>query len=290
MLNLLPVAIRVRFIATVIKTVVFFIPAFKKVSFRNISFAFPEKTFVEQNEIYRKSIIELARLIMDFGRLQILDKAWVEENVVIDKNFFQSLKNDKPFHPTLFATGHLGSFELMAHAAALSGFPLSFIVRNFSLTKLDQWWTENRERNGNTIIPRKGAVTKMMQQLAEGRNCALLFDQNVKRNHAVFVPWFGRKAATTFTLGVSAIRTEANVIVASVRYRSDGRYEIITEVCPTEDIYADDSMSIDDKILQITSRAAAIFESHIKAFPEGWFWMHRRWKTRPEGETENFYS
>ncbi len=283
LLNLFPIKGRIDIVEAFFRAALFFVPSYRAVCFENLERVYPHESEAFRNTLYAKSIREIARLVVDFGRLPSLDEAWVDSNVIIDADFFKRLQATDPSRPILCPTGHLGSFELLAHAVALKGTKLNFIVRNFNLPRLDEWWTKTREHNGNRIIPRKGAVQRMLQLLGEGQICALLFDQNVKRNYALFVPWFGIPAATTFAMGYAAVKTNAFVVVSSIKYHHDiHKYEVVLTNVPCEDIYADLQMSHDDKVLEVTNRASRVFEQHILGFPEGWFWMHRRWKTRPE--------
>jgi KDO2-lipid IV(A) lauroyltransferase len=117
----------------------------------------------------------------------------------------------------------------------------------------------------------------------------VLFDQNVTRNHAVFVEWFGRPAATSKSVALAALRTEAPIFVASMHYLGDDKYRIEAVECDCRDVYNDATLSTDQKVEQITQLISTEYCKMIEAFPEGWFWIHRRWKTRPESEMEDTY-
>jgi KDO2-lipid IV(A) lauroyltransferase len=121
-------------------------------------------------------------------------------------------------------------------------------------------------------------------------SAAILFDQNVTRNHAVFVNWFGVPAATTRSVALAALRTGAPIYVASIRYEGSDRYYVDAAECEYSDVYRKEELSNDDKVVIITQRLADQYCEMIRKFPEGWFWMHRRWKTRPEPEAAKVYS
>lgn len=289
-LNVFPLSWRMKGLAFLIKCVARCLPSYARVSFKNLEMAFPghERSYYES--IYNKSFENLARVLVDFARLHTLDTAWAKAHVQCPfLPRFEELKAESNGTGVLIATGHLGSFELMAHSIALLGHPISFVVRNFKLPAVDAWWTANREKSGNRVIGRTGAVKKIMAALSGGRDTALLFDQNVKRNHAVFVDWFGRPAATTMTVGLAAVRCRAKIAVCSMRYLGDDMYEIDAVECSCEDIYNSDALTIDEKVFEVTKRASEAFEGMIRKSPDAWFWMHRRWKTAPEGVAEDFY-
>jgi KDO2-lipid IV(A) lauroyltransferase len=182
----------------------------------------------------------------------------------------------------LIATGHLGSFELLAHYAALIGYPMSFVVRNSKMPHFDKWWRSKREANGNHVISRRGAFREVVQRLEDQQNVGILFDQNVRQSHAVFVDWFGVPAATTKTVALAALRTRCMVGVASVSYTGDERYQISFEEFDFAELYVDTQLTNEEKVLEITRTLSECYQEMIKRSPHEWFWMHRRWRTRPE--------
>lgn len=172
---------------------------------------------------------------------------------------------------------------------ALKGLPLSFVVRNFKLPRTDKWYQSIREAKGNRVISRTGAFPKIIKALREKRLVGLLIDQNVRREHAVFVDWFGQKAATSKSIALAALKTHAPVVVASILADGNGYYIPIIESCNLEPIYSSKELSHNDKILLITQEISTIFENMIRRYPEAWFWMHKRWRTRPSEESEDIY-
>ena len=123
-------------------------------------------------------------------------------------------------------TGHLGNFEYLSHFHALSGMTMHYIVRDFKNRFVEKWWREIRERSGNTVISRRGALKKLLKAIRDGSNIGLLFDQNVTRNHAVFVDFFGRPAATTKTVGLLALRLNLPIYLFATIRQPDGKYRI----------------------------------------------------------------
>lgn len=261
----------------------------KNVALRNIRQVFPELSDRQQLEIYQQSVTELSRSVIDAARLPALTKSWVLENVEMPGLAkFLELKHASKVG-VIIATGHLGSFELLGHLIGLLGYPVSVVVRSFRLPRLNSWWKESREKAGNQVIDRAGAFQTMTQQLESGRSVAMLFDQNVRRSHAVFVDFFGRPAATTKAVALAAIRTGAPIIVAGIRYDAAAtRYVVEAKHCEVSDIL-EAELTNEERVKQITQRTTDYFAEFVRAFPAGWFWVHRRWKTAPEGQREDFY-
>lgn len=260
------------------------IPRLSRTIERNLSIAFPDKDAAWRREIVRRNATEIARLLSDSLRLPQLSAAWVTQHVscpIIDR--YAERLGENAGKGLLIATGHLGSFELLGHTIGLMGYPLAAVARNFRSPRIDTWWRSLREARGNTIIGRRGAFKEMVQTIAEGRSVAVLFDQNVTRNHAVFVDWFGVPAATTKSVALAALRTEVPIFVAAMRYTGGDTYTIDAVECDLSALYNDSSMTTDEKVEIITRELSQRYCDLIRAFPEGWFWMHRRWKTRPDG-------
>lgn len=289
-LNRLPLGTRISCLSRIINLIGLLSLGHRRVAHKNLSLAFPSSDLKWRENVIKESYTALARLIVDFARLHTINEAWVKEHVECPLlSNYQEIKLKNPGKGVILATGHLGSFELMAHCMPMFGHPINFVVRNFKLETIDRWWRSVREAKGNRVIFRKGALRDLLETLASGVDVALLFDQNVRRKHAVFVPWFGRIAATTKALGMAALRTEAPIFVASMQYIGHDRYRINAREFDFSNLYRDSSIPYEDKILKITSEVSNAYQEMIKNDPAAWFWMHRRWKTTPPGVEENFY-
>jgi KDO2-lipid IV(A) lauroyltransferase len=290
LLGVLPQDLRVSLCGALFRMAFAVVPRLRTTAMRNLEIAFPESSDEWRREIIAKNCLEMGRLLADVVRLPSLTPEWVRNHVscpVLER--YATVLGEQDGKGILIATGHLGSFELLGHAIGLFGYPLSAIARRFRSPVLDRWWMGLREARGNTIIDRKGAFKEMVSTLLKGRSVAVLFDQNVTRNHAVFPKWFGKPAATTRSVALAALRTEVPIFVASMRYCGDDRYTVEAVECDCSDVYRDQALSMDEKVDLITQRLSDHYCCMIASFPEGWFWLHRRWKTRPENEQEGVY-
>lgn len=289
-LGLLPHPVRVAFFGSIFRVLFLLLPRLRSTIDTNLEIAFPESNARWRREIKRRNAFEMGRLLADTVRLSQLDEEWVRAHVEIPLlEHYRSRLQSEPGKGILIATGHLGSFELLGHAIGLYGMPLAAVARRFKSEIFDRWWNGMREARGNKIIDRQGAFKAMQASLLSGMSVAVLFDQNVKRNHAVFVPWFDMMAATTRSVALAALRTEAPLFIASMRYLGDDRYRVEAAECDYADILKDESLDADAKVVAITKRLSDVYCDMIRDFPEGWFWLHRRWKTRPDGDTLKVY-
>lgn len=288
-LNCLPVERAVSVVCGLIKIGIFLAPRHERVAHRNFNLAFPDKGAAWKDEIWAGSLRSLARVVVDAVRLPKINAAWIQEHIDWPgRREFENLKRSHPGQGVLIASGHLGSFELLAQFTPTIGYPLAVIARPFKLKKVDAWWNGLRQVHGNYVVARRGAFSQVLQDLKSGQDVAVLIDQNVTAKYAVFVDWFGTPAATTRMFALAALRVSAPIVVASLSYRGGDKYDMHTVVMDLTSVY-DSQLDFEGKLEEITRRVSRQYEEMIRANPQEWFWMHRRWRTRPEGELENIY-
>lgn len=263
-------------------------PRMRPVGMRNLEIAFPEKSDDERRMIFDRSLDVLARNIVTFAKLPLLNPERAQQMMDYSEGheIIRSIRQDTPKTGFIIASLHYGCFEQLAQLHAVSAHPASLLVRGFGLPMLDWFWDRRRTRLGNTVFNRKGGYQEVIRHLRRGHDVAMLFDQNVKRNHAVFVDFFGVPVATTKALAYAAIRTGAQIVFNTTVEIAPGKWKLIAERLPD---YTRGEESADEKILLIMNDLHRRTERVIREHPEQWFWIHRRFKTRPEGEPETMY-
>ena len=263
-------------------------PRLKRVGRRNLELVFPEKSPDEREAILLTSFDMLAQNLKNYAKLPDLDTE--RAKALIDYSKGQALCGrlhaENPGLGMILATLHYGSFELIIQLQTLMVRPAWILARGFGLPKLDEWWFSRRELFGCKVFRRKGAMPEILRQLQNGEDVAILFDQNVKRNHAVFADFLGINSATTKTLALASIRTGAPMAIGVMHQNADGKFTLLCDEIPTAEIPGE---TADERVLRITQSLNAFASQYIREHPENWFWIHRRWKTRPEGEPESVY-
>jgi len=271
------------------------IPRYHKTALKNLSIAFPEKSPEERAALAKKSYRVLAANLYWFAKLRLITADEIE--ALFDYSEAQVEVDKVIAHGKggLYLTPHFGLFELLAQAHCVKGRKSKVLIREFGLPKLDKYWTETRQRFGLEVFGRKGGFQEMIVQLHRGQDVAVLFDQNVRRSHAMFVNLFGVPAATTKAVGLAAIRADSHVVLAACientpERRQFGRYRIYVRSVLNPNMDPElTGLSTEEKVRSFLERVHRELETLIRFQPESWFWIHRRWKTRPEGEPENFY-
>ena len=266
-------------------------PHYRRIADTNLAIVFPKLSVTERNKIRSQSCQSMARTIVDFLRSPKLDHKWMREHVRFPLGEkLHAYSQASPRRPILFVTGHLGSFELLSHVTADFIGPFGVVVRDFRHAAVQRWWTRRREMTGNNVISRHGGLKTIVRQLKSGRNVGILFDQNVTRNNAVFVPWFGLEAATTAAIGFIIRQVRPVVVMFSMRYQGHDHYIVDGEEIDVDSILDDSTLDRDTQIIKLTQRLVSEFEELLRRDPAGWFWLHRRWKTRPQGQPETIYT
>ena len=125
------------------------------------------------------------------------------------------------------------------------------------------------------------AARDVMRTLRDNGTVAILVDQNVLPGEGVFVPFFGRLAATTPALARFHLKTDAAVVPAFVRPEGGGRYRHELGAPILADEFRSGGADADEQVRRATARYMEVTEAVVRSKPEAWLWMHDRWKTRP---------
>ena len=264
-------------------------PRIEKVALKNLEIIFPEKPLSDRHRIYRESLWALSENLYGFSKIRSLTPEWVKENIDFSEidDALSKAKVECNTTAVLLPTLHVANSELAIQGGALFGLKTSILARGFGLQKTDRWVNNQRELWGNKMFSRKGGFNETISRLNGGERVVLLVDQNVKRNHAVFVDFFGMPAATTKTVAYAALRTQAPIIFSVPVRLTSGKIKFTAERILVPSL---EHCEREEAVAQISRSMNEAAEKVISAYPEQWFWIHRRFKTRPEGEPETVYS
>jgi len=176
----------------------------------------------------------------------------------------------------LVLTGHFGNWELLSVVGAMLDYPLSVLYRPLDLKPLDRFFIKLRTRFRGKLIPLKRSMFAILKGLGRGEMVVLLMDQNVDWYEGVFVDFMGHRACTNKGLALIALKTKAPVIpVFIVREKGGFTAKFMPEV-PLK-MTGDTIRDVEDNTRQYNQ----VIESFLRRYPDQWFWLHQRWKTRP---------
>lgn len=180
----------------------------------------------------------------------------------------------------LVLTCHMGNWEFLPTSMGATGLRISAVYRPLDFKPMDRFILETRERFGCRMYPTKKAKGGIVKELGEGHAVGLLSDQNAPKPHqSVFVDMFGKKASAHNGIARLALTTGAPVVPYFVA--RDGRF-VRGEFGP--EIPLVDTGDFEADVRANTQNFSYAMEKMIRKFPEQWFWVHNRWKTRPRDE------
>jgi KDO2-lipid IV(A) lauroyltransferase len=180
----------------------------------------------------------------------------------------------------VFATAHMGNWELQGVAHGLVFGPVDVVARPLDNPLLDARLCALRTAHGNRVLSKRRALGEVLRTLRGGGMTAIAIDQNVQEKDGIFVDFFGRAAATTTVAAAIAVKTGAALVGGHAERQPDGRYRLYYD--PALEWTPSGSREAD--IERLTQAITSRIETWVRQAPEQWLWMHRRWKTRPPGE------
>jgi KDO2-lipid IV(A) lauroyltransferase len=142
--------------------------------------------------------------------------------------------------------------------------------------EVDRWMARGRQRFGQPhIVAQRQGLKPLIAALRAGEPLYLLPDMDYGARDSVFVPFFGVSAATISSLPRFARLSGAKVVPIVTRLTPDG-YEV--NVMSPWDAYPSQDMVADTALMNQR------LEALIATMPEQYYWVHKRFKTRPPGE------
>ena len=172
-----------------------------------------------------------------------------------------------------------GNWEMVGVRIASEGYPLNVIAREQRDHKITEYVRRTRERMGMKVFHRDVAVRESLRALRRNEIVGVLLDQNAGQS-GVFVDFFGHLASTAPGAAAFALRTGAAVLPTFGWRKADNTHAVA--VGPAISLVRTGDRRHD--ILVNTAHHTKVIEEAIRAHPEQWFWLHKRWKTRPPGE------
>jgi KDO2-lipid IV(A) lauroyltransferase len=247
---------------------------------RNLELAFPESSRDSLEQILKQVYRNLGCLLAEFCLMRRYTREQTSQWIRYEglENYLAARDRGKG---VLVLTGHLGAWELSSFYHSLMGYPMGMVIRRLDNPLVDRFVNRIRCLYGNRVIHKDDFARGLIASMRAGETVGILMDTNMTPPQGVFVPFFGVEACTASGMARVAARTGAAVVPGFLLWeKSEQRYvlrfgEELPVAC-TGDAEAD--------ALENTASFTAVIESYIRRYPEQWLWMHRRWKTRPEGE------
>lgn len=250
------------------------LPQPRRTCLRNLRLSFPEWDEAKVVTVARQVYRNLGRSVGETLGLSKLKRAWVEKNVKFTGEDAAVWKAVEEKRGVVALVSHFSNWELFGTVAALRGWPLAVVAFPQSNRKVDELVLKNRESSGMKIIytGHRGTV-ELLNHLKDGKVGAILADQNAGKD-GLRLPFFGRDCSVAKAPAVMARKTGAALIPMFFLREKDNTFTFITlpeiPVVKTDDVVKD--------VETITRDCLKVQEDFIRAHPEQYFWLHRRWK------------
>lgn len=243
---------------------------------RHLALAFPDESSEWRGRVARGSYVHLGREAAVLVRMP----RWSPEHL-IERVRFVGLEGVREAADqgtgVVLLTGHLGNWEIAGASLAALGFPLDVVGKGMANRRFERDLFRLRERLGMRVIEMSDAPKGVLRSLGRGRVAALLADQNAHK-HGVFVPFFGRSAATPRGVALFALRTGVPVFVGFAIRDGGWSQTYAVEVRRLPHVATG---VLEDDVRGFLMAYHRLLEDAIRIAPDQYFWQHRRWKTRP---------
>jgi KDO2-lipid IV(A) lauroyltransferase len=252
----------------------------RRVGLRNLEIAFPQMPLPARRRLLRAEFDNLGRLLAEFCLFPRYTRENVSRVAVYD-NLEHYQAAQARGKGVLFLTAHFGGWELGSYAHSVNGYPLREVVRPLDNQHLDRLVERYRTLHGNSTFDKQDFARGLLAAMRAGETVGVLMDTNMTPPQGVFVPFFGVSACTASGIARIAMRTDAAVVPAfTIWDRTIRKYRIHFE--PSLQLVRTGDHNAD--VVANTALFTSVIESFIRRYPDQWLWVHRRWKTRPEGE------
>lgn len=238
----------------------------------NLRLCFPDLDDHARTRLLRAHFKATGRSLLERGVLW-----WSSEKAVLDMVALEGLEHVRPLlgRPLVILAPHFVGLDMGGLRITLD-FAVASVYGPQRNRRMNEFILRARNRFGKShMISRKDGPRPILAAMKEGLPLYYLPDQDFGRRNAVFAPFFGIPAATLTALPRIARMADA-VVIPCVTFQEGDRY--IARFYPAWENYPSGDVEAD------TTRMNAFIEERVREHPEQYYWLHRRFKTRPEGQ------
>jgi KDO2-lipid IV(A) lauroyltransferase len=255
----------------------------RRTGLQNLALAFPEMSLAQRQAILRGVYRSLGWQLAEFCLMSRYTPEQASRFVRYEglENYLAARDRG---NGVLVLTGHLGAWELSSFYHSLVGHPMSLVIRRLDNPLVDAFVNRIRCLHGNRVIHKDDFARGLLKAMQRGETVGILMDTNMTPPQGVFVPFFGVEACTATAMARIALRSQAAVLPGFLLWEQaehNGKGGYVLHFGPTLQLLRSGDTEAD--ILANTALFTAAIESYIRRCPGQWLWVHRRWKTRPEG-------
>lgn len=245
----------------------------RQVALTNLRLCFPDLSEEARIELTKKHFVAFGQAFLDrtivwwsgFERLRRIVRLKGAEHL-----------NAEPDRPLIILGSHFIALEAGIILLISTPRPFVNVYSNQKNPVFEKALLDGRRRYNNPLmLSRLEGMRRVISALKKGHVFHYLPDMDYGPKESIFVPFFGVQAATIPALSRLVKLTGARVVPCTTRLVKDG-YEVELEAAWSD--FPGESVEED------TRRMNAFIEEQVRRMPEQYFWLHKRFKTRPPGE------
>lgn len=239
---------------------------------RNIELCFPELSIQERNKLAREHFEALGVSLMEMGLARwATDKKLQAISTVEGVEIIQQTLDEG--YGVILLCAHFTALEVSGRVFRLQSPPFDAVFRRFRSDFTTEILASTREKSVRHLIE-KNDIKSMVRSLRNGVPVWYAPDQSYHLKQSALIPFFGVPAMTNIATTTLAKLGRAKVIPFLPRRLPEGGYELRI-LPPIEGLPSDDP-------IEDTKKYMAIIEAHIRLCPEQYYWVHRKFKNRPD--------
>jgi Kdo2-lipid IVA lauroyltransferase/acyltransferase len=251
----------------------------RRVGYRNLQVAFSDLPPAERTAILRAEYRSLGWQLAEFCQMRKYTPENTREFLSYEGLDYYLAARDAG-QGVLILTGHLGAWELSSFYHSLMGYPMSMVIRRLDNELVDRLVNDIRCQHGNKVVHKDDFARGLIAAMRQGETVGILMDTNMTPPQGLFVDFFGTPACTASGMARVALKTGAAVLPGFLLWEESSQRYVLRFGKQLELIRSDDNEA---DILANTAMFTKVLEEYIRQYPKQWLWLHRRWKTRPEG-------
>ena len=247
----------------------------------NMSMALPELSATEIGHNVRRNFEHIGMSVVE---MLCLDKFRPGSDDIqryfelVDLNHLQSALALKK--GVIILTGHLGYWEVGQFVFPELGIPFDVVAKPMKNQLSDQFFKEIRTSFGTKVLNSRKGARQILKSLQRQRVVAVLLDQHISPPGSVVTDFFGRKAYTTAIIAQMAMKYQIPIVPVFCLRQGDNRYKIWAE--PMLMLSGEGGNSV----VENTQKLTDIIEVAVRKDVTQWFWMHKRWRVKPDKEKD----
>ncbi len=251
----------------------------RRTGLRNLALALPNLPPSQHRNLLRVLYCRLGWQLAEFCRMRRYTPANTA-NWIRYEGLDRYLKAKARGKGVLILTGHLGAWELSSFYHSLMGHPMGMVIRRLDNRRLDAFVNQIRCLHGNQVLHKDDFARGLITAMRAGQSVGILMDTNMTPPQGVFVDFFGTPACTASGLARVALKTGAAIVPGFLLWEA-GEHRYVLHF--GQEIVPNPTGDPESDVLSLTQQCTSVIESWVRRYPDQWLWIHRRWKTRPDG-------